>query len=58
MVKAIRPNVNIDGIDRIISSNKVIVISKISETGNVIGPTIIGFLEPDKNLMKGYFFIH
>ena len=58
MVKAIRPNVNIDGINRIINSNKAIIISKICETGNIIGPTIIGFLEPDKDLMNGYFIFH
>ena len=58
MVKAIRPNVNIDGINRLISSDKAIIISKICETGNKIGPTIIGFLKPDKNLMKSYFIIH
>ena len=58
MVKTIRPNVNSDGVNRIISSNKAIIISKISKTGNVVGPTIIGFLEPDKNLMNSYFIVH
>ena len=58
MVKAIRPNVNIDDIDRIISSNKTIIISKISETGNEICPAIIGFLKPNKNLMNGYSIFH
>ena len=58
MVKAIRPNVNIDGINRIISSDKAIIISKICETGNKNGPTIIGFLKPDKNLEKIYISVH
>ncbi len=58
MVKAIRPNVNIDGINRLISSDKAIIISKICETGNKIGPTIIGFLKPDKNLEKIYISVH
>ena len=58
MVKAIRPNININGIDRIIGSNKAIIISKIRKTGDKVGPTIIGFLEPDKNLEMIYISVH